>query len=37
MSRTFSNLIRFIENFNYYRRSGRDIKTAWQLASMTLP
>jgi hypothetical protein len=37
MSRAFSNLIRFIENFHYYRKSGRDLKTAWHLAGMTLP
>jgi hypothetical protein len=37
MYRTFSNLARFIANFRYYRRNGRDLKTAWHLASMTLP
>jgi hypothetical protein len=31
------NFVRFIENFRYYRRSGRDIRTAWHLAGMTLP
>jgi hypothetical protein len=37
MSRTFSNLIRFIGNFRYYRRNGCDIRSAWHLASITLP
>jgi len=37
MSRAFSNLARFIKNYLYFRRNGRDIKTAWHLASMTLP
>jgi len=37
MSRSFSNLVRFIGNFRYYRRNGCDIKTAWHLAEMTLP
>jgi hypothetical protein len=37
MSRTFTNLVRFIGNFRYYLRNGRDIRSAWQLASMTLP
>jgi hypothetical protein len=37
MSRTFANFIRFIGNFRYYLRNGRDYKTAWHLAGMTLP
>jgi hypothetical protein len=37
MSRTFSNFIRLIGNFRYYRRNGHDLKTAWNLANMTLP
>jgi hypothetical protein len=37
MSRTFSNFIRLIGNFRYYRRIGHDLKTAWNLANMTLP
>lgn len=37
MYRMLVNFVRFIENFRYYRRNGRDIKTAWHLAGMTLP
>jgi hypothetical protein len=37
MTRSISNLVRFIGNFRYYRRNGNDIKTAWHLAGMTLP
>lgn len=37
VARAFSNLIRFIENYLYYRRNGCDIKSAWHLASITLP
>jgi hypothetical protein len=37
MLRTFSNFVRFIGNFRYYRRNGHDFRAAWHLAGMTLP
>jgi hypothetical protein len=37
MLRRFINFSRFIGNYRYYRRIGADFKTAWNLASMTLP
>jgi hypothetical protein len=37
MSRIFSNFIRFIGNFRYYRRCGLTLKSAWFMAGMTLP
>jgi hypothetical protein len=37
MFRRLIDFSRFIENYRYYRRNGRDYKTAWHLASMTLP
>jgi hypothetical protein len=37
MLRTFENLLRFIQNYRYYRNQGINYKSAWYLASMTLP
>lgn len=37
MSRTFSNLARFIGNYRHYRSKGLDYRTAWYLAGLTLP
>ncbi len=37
MSRTFADLTRFIGNYRHYRRKGLDYKSAWYLASLTLP
>jgi hypothetical protein len=37
MFRKVADLARFIENYRYYRRSGRDPKEAWHLAGLTLP
>jgi hypothetical protein len=37
MSRSFANFVRFIENYRYFRRNGRDPKEAWHLAGLTLP
>lgn len=37
MYRSYSNFIRFIGNYRYFRRNGRDFRTAWRLAGMTLP
>jgi hypothetical protein len=37
MLRRIINFSRFIGNYRYYRRIGADFKTAWNLASMTLP
>jgi hypothetical protein len=37
MLNTFSNLARFIENFNYFRSRGCDFREAWHLAQVTLP
>jgi hypothetical protein len=37
MSHNLANIIRFIRNYRYYRRSGRNPKMSWHLASMTLP
>lgn len=36
MSRKFASFVRFIENYNYYRRNGCNYKTAWHLAGITL-
>jgi len=37
MLRTFVKFSRIIEDYQYYRRQGYDLKTAWNLASMTIP
>jgi hypothetical protein len=37
MIRRLAGLARFIGNYRYFRRNGRDPKEAWYLASMTLP
>ncbi len=37
MSRTFTDLARFVGNYRHYRRKGLDYRTAWYLASLTLP
>lgn len=37
MSRTYSSFIRFIANYLYFRRNGRNFRTAWRLVGMTLP
>lgn len=37
MSRTFVRFIRFIGDYRFYRGKGYDYKTAWNLASMTIP
>jgi len=37
MFRKVADLARFIENYRYYRRNGRDPKEAWHLAGLTLP
>jgi hypothetical protein len=37
MSRKLANITRFIGNYRYYRRNGFNSRTAWHLASMTLP
>jgi len=36
MSRKLAVLIRFIENFQYYRRSGYSFKAAWIFTTKTL-
>ncbi len=37
MSRKLAELLRFIENYRYYRQSGYSFKAAWIFAAMTLP
>jgi hypothetical protein len=37
MLRTFVRLSHVIADYHYYRRQGYDLKTAWNLASMTIP
>jgi hypothetical protein len=37
MLRTFARLARFMRDFHYYRKQGLNSKTAWSLASMTIP
>jgi len=33
----FSELMRFFDNFVYYRRAGHSVRGAWRLAGLTLP
>jgi len=37
MLRKLADIVRFIGNYRYYRRNGSNFRTAWHLASMTLP
>jgi hypothetical protein len=37
VSRTFARFTRFIKDYRYYRGKGFNSKSAWYLASMTLP
>lgn len=37
MFQTFARFARFMRDFHYYRKQGLNSKTAWSLASMTLP
>lgn len=37
VSHAFAKLTRFIGNYRYYRGKGFNTKSAWYLASMTLP
>ena len=37
MSRKFARLARFIGDYRFYLGKGYDYKTAWNLASMTIP
>ncbi len=37
MSRTFVRFARFIGDYRFYLGKGYDFKTAWDLASTTIP
>jgi hypothetical protein len=37
MSRKLAEFVHFIKRFRRYRQRGFDYRTAWLLASMTLP